>query len=523
MSDGLYDPANQNANVDAPSQAAPVKRALSGQALPEKAVPGKASSAKASSAKASSSKASSGKSSSGKASSSKALSGRATPALGAPLLSGDAIRSRDASLSGDSILSSDSGPPSELGKAPAKRKRRRSRRRQSSTDTPKGDPASVATRHGKDRRERAKPARPKGGHKLDRYAALDLGTNNCRLLVAEPQDDGFRVVDAFSRIVRLGDGMAASGALGQEAMARAISALKICSRKLGENRVKKARLVATEACRFAENGAEFLANVEAKTGLQLEIVDRETEARLAVAGCSSLVHPRARGVILFDIGGGSSELVWLDLRTRQQERGFALNKFIRAWVSLPVGVVTLSEKFGGVDVTHTVFEAMVQHVSHLLTAAGAFAPLDDEFEADGFHLLGTSGTVTTLAGIHLNLRRYDRRRVDGLWMQSGDVTKMINVLVGMDYKARVGNPCIGSDRADLVLAGCAIFEAFRRRWPCVHIRVADRGLREGILIEMMSQDQVWRRRGQRRQRQRRTMERRAAATSPEASRSTPVP
>jgi len=166
--------------------------------------------------------------------------------------------------------------------------------------------------------------------------------------------------------------------------------------------------------------------------------------------------------------------------------------------------VTLSEKFGGVNVTHDVFEAMVDHVGKLMFQINGFSSLDDEFEAGSFHLLGTSGTVTTLAGIHLNLDRYDRRQVDGLWMNNADVTDMIDVLVGMDYAARVGNPCIGSDRADLVLAGCAIFEAFRRRWPCMRIRVADRGLREGILIEMMSEDRVWRRRrGSRGKRQRR--------------------
>ena len=324
-----------------------------------------------------------------------------------------------------------------------------------------------------------------------RYAALDLGTNNCRLLVAEPREQGFRVVDAFSRIVRLGDGMAGSGALSASAMERAIDALKICGRKLTDNNVHKARLIATEACRYAENGTDFLRNVEDETGLKLEIVDRETEARLAVAGCASLVHPQANGVILFDIGGGSSELVWLDLRKRRRERGVALSRFIRAWTSLPVGVVTLSERFGGIHVTPDIFNDMVAYVDELMSAHDEFASLDEEFESRHIHLLGTSGTVTTLAGIHLDLPRYDRRRVDGLWMSNVDVVDMIRRLVAMDYDQRVENPCIGSERADLVLAGCAIFEAVRRRWPCRRIRVADRGLREGILMEMMSYDRVW--------------------------------
>lgn len=526
MSDGLHDPANQNAHADArPEQAAPEGVAFGGSSGPDTGIAKR----KRRRSKRSRSR--------------NCAKDNQTPALETGAESDSWREARARETKGREAKKSEANrgaarPGSRQrtvqikNNASDKRKDKRAEQRTgqiADQRREKSEPALEQTskykakQHLCRRQASAKPARQKTGQKVERYAALDLGTNNCRLLVAEPQDQGFRVVDAFSRIVRLGDGMAATGALGNEAMARAIGALKICSRKLGENRVKKARLVATEACRFAENGADFLANVEATTGLQLEIVDRETEARLAVSGCSSLVHPRARGVILFDIGGGSSELVWLDLRARQHERGVALNKFIRAWVSLPVGVVTLSEKFGGVDVTKTVFEAMVDHVSLLLNAAGAFAPLDDEFEADSFHLLGTSGTVTTLAGIHLNLRRYDRRQVDGLWMQSGDVTNMINVLIGMDYDARVDNPCIGSDRADLVLAGCAIFEAFRRRWPCLRIRVADRGLREGILIEMMSQDQVWRRRrGQRRWRQGRSTDHRAAAAAPQPSTSTPL-
>tara|TARA_B100000161_G_scaffold194827_1_gene141564 strand:- start:432 stop:806 length:375 start_codon:yes stop_codon:yes gene_type:complete len=106
-------------------------------------------------------------------------------------------------------------------------------------------------------------------------------------------------------------------------------------------------------------------------------------------------------------------------------------------------------------------------------------------------MLGTSGTVTTLAGVHLGLKRYDRRRVDGTWLEDGDVSRMIDQLRDMPYEARVDNPCIGADRADLVLAGCAILEAIRRRWSCSRLRVADRGLREGILTELMAADGVW--------------------------------
>lgn len=326
---------------------------------------------------------------------------------------------------------------------------------------------------------------------LPLYAALDLGTNNCRLLVAEPQRHGFRVVDAFSRIVRLGEGISHSGRLSEAAQDRALEALRICRAKLDLRGVERARLVATEACRIADNGSHFLERVYEETGLELEIVSRETEARLAVAGCASLVDWQSDGVILFDIGGGSSELVWLDLA--RGERTGDLTRHIRAWTSLPVGVVTLSERHGGVFVDETVFEAMVGHVDDLLETFDQNGELERALGEGRFHMLGTSGTVTTLAGVHLGLKRYDRRRVDGTWLDDDDVSRMIDHLVGLSFDERVANPCIGSDRADLVLAGCAILEAIRRRWPCRRLRVADRGLREGILTELMAADGMWRR------------------------------
>lgn len=328
------------------------------------------------------------------------------------------------------------------------------------------------------------------------YAALDLGTNNCRLLVAEPQDRGFRVVDAYSRIVRLGEGIGRTGRLSDAAMDRAVDALAVCRGKLADLKVRKMRLIATEACRLAENGPAFLERVRRETGLGLEIVSRETEARLAVAGCATLVDPRSQGVLLFDIGGGSSELVWLDLRKRGEARGFALTRFIRSWTSLPVGVVTLSERHGGHMVTEAIYRDMVEEVSGLLDGFEGMEGADELVASGGAHMLGTSGTVTTLAGIHLGLKRYDRRRVDGVWLAGDEVDEMIRRLIDMGYDQRVANPCIGSDRADLVLAGCAILEAIRRKWPCERLRVADRGLREGILVELMARDGVWRRRPQ---------------------------
>lgn len=332
----------------------------------------------------------------------------------------------------------------------------------------------------------------------DLYAALDLGTNNCRLLIAQPTRPGqFRVVDAFSRIVRLGEGLGTSRRLSQDAMDRAVEALRICATKLANRPIRRMRLIATEACRAADNGEEFLARVIAETGLELEIIDRETEARLAVSGCSSLVGREARSVVLFDIGGGSSEIAVIRIDDSRSSR---LANHITHWTSLPVGVVTLSERHGGRDVTPDVFSAMVTEVEGML--AGFDCPPLAAFRRQGaedFHLIGTSGTVTTLAGVHLDLPRYDRRKVDGLWLSDAEVSAMQAKLLSWDFAGRAANPCIGPDRADLVLAGCAILEAIRRRWPSQRMRVADRGLREGLLTDMMADDGVWRRVRPRRQ------------------------
>lgn len=328
------------------------------------------------------------------------------------------------------------------------------------------------------------------------YAALDLGTNNCRLLVAKPMKSGqFRVVDAFSRIVRLGEGLAATGKLSDEAMDRAVGALKICASKLGRHRIRNYRLIATEACRQASNGATFLERVKRETGLNLEIINRETEARLAVSGCASLVDRETQSVILFDIGGGSSEIAAIQFSEKRTQK---LANHIQSWTSLPVGVVTLSERHGGQNVTPAVFDAMVKEVDDLIATTAPPAMLEFAPNIDTFHLLGTSGTVTTLAGLHLELPRYDRRRVDGLWLQDADVDRILTQLLSWDLEARSANPCIGPDRSDLVLAGCAIMQSIRKRWPSNRMRVADRGLREGLLNDMMAKDGVWRRRRRRR-------------------------
>ena len=253
--------------------------------------------------------------------------------------------------------------------------------------------------------------------------------------------------------------------------------------------VTRARLIATEACRAAENGGEFRARVAEEVGLELEIVDRETEATLAATGCTPLIDPDADGVILFDIGGGSSELVRLG-RSAPARRGPPLPE-IEAWASLPLGVVTLAERYGGARRSRRdIYEAMIEEVAGASSTASW--PSTAAPAIDRIHLLGTSGTVTTIAGVHLDLQRYDRRRVDGCWMSDDEVDRAWSSgCCAMSYEERVANPCIGAERADLVLAGCAILDAIRRAFPCRRLRVADRGLREGMLVQMMRADGVW--------------------------------
>jgi exopolyphosphatase/guanosine-5'-triphosphate,3'-diphosphate pyrophosphatase len=312
------------------------------------------------------------------------------------------------------------------------------------------------------------------------YAALDLGTNNCRLLIACPAGDSFRVVDSFSRIIRLGEGISATGSISEAAIDRAIAALSICSDKIRYRKARRLRLIATEACRTANNADSFRARVASETGIKLEVIDRETEATLAVIGCSPLLDPKGKGAILFDIGGGSTELVRIERDPAEQDAA----PRIKAWMSIPLGVVTIAEHFGGKDVTPESYARMVAEVAQYV------APFAAEHGTDlrDMHMLGTSGTVTTLAGVFLNLARYDRRRIDGIWMKNSDVTAVIQRLLGMTYQERANNNCISVERADLVLAGCAILDAIRNAFPLPRLRVADRGLREGMLVEMMRED-----------------------------------
>ena len=342
----------------------------------------------------------------------------------------------------------------------------------------------------------------------ERYAALDLGTNNCRLLIASPRGRSFRVFDAFSRIVRLGEGANASGALSEAAMARTLDALKVCAEKIARREVTKQRCIATQACRAASNGAEFLARVREETGLEFEIITPAEEARLSVTGCSELLDAEAKAGLIFDIGGGSTEISWVTPGRREQKTGARRAVDVAAWTSMPIGVVSLSERFGGREMSREGYDEVVNFVRDAIAKFGDPAGLRDLFAAGEGHFLGTSGTVTSIAGVHLGLSRYRRDAVDGLWLNDVEVREVTQRLREMNYDERAPEPCIGLERADLVVCGCAILDALLHEWPSSRIRVADRGLREGILVGLAESGQRSRRR--RRGRRRRSPQNSAA-------------
>lgn len=326
----------------------------------------------------------------------------------------------------------------------------------------------------------SRPPARREAHQRHTYGAIDLGTNNCRLLIARPTGGAFTVIDAFSRVVRLGEGLSQSGSLSQEAMDRAVEALSICSDKLRRRNVSIARSVATEACRRASNGREFAERVRNETGIVLDIIAPQEEARLAVLGCHKLLEPGDGPALIFDIGGGSTELVLVD-----QEEG---TPRIRSWWSAPWGVVSLTESEGrealeGPDRV-LAYERMRERARR---AFARFADMLPEIDA-GIRLLGTSGTVTTLASVHLALPSYDRRVVDGLHVPIESMRRISSRIAAMNHDERAALPCIGNERADLVVAGCAILEAIIEIWPARNLGVADRGIREGILRSLMARD-----------------------------------
>ena len=338
------------------------------------------------------------------------------------------------------------------------------------------------------------------------YAALDLGTNSCRMLIAQPDGAQFKVVDSFSKSVQLGAGLENSGRLSQVSMNRTIQALRICSQKLAQFNIKKKRLVATEACRRAENGQALMQKIKKETGLQLDIISAEEEAQLAVLSCGPLVNRETEQLLVVDIGGGSTELVWIDLvnvepalRSRaimHLHKGFRSgsqpNKFgakVVDWISIPLGVATLRDLFDDVDDDAGRFALMSLMFEEKLEK---FIPYDRPHETNRFQIIGTSGTVTTVAASHLGLRRYDRNKVDGLSMSSAEIEKIIHDYLRLGHEGRQKDPLIGHERQALIMSGAAILQALIRIWPTQNLSVADRGLREGLLYAQMSADSVLR-------------------------------
>jgi exopolyphosphatase/guanosine-5'-triphosphate,3'-diphosphate pyrophosphatase len=312
------------------------------------------------------------------------------------------------------------------------------------------------------------------------YAAVDLGTNNCRLLIASPTRRGFRVVGSFSRIVRLGEGLSERGNLSEVAMSRTIEALKVCAERMKHHGVIRSRNVATAACRTARNCGLFIERIGDQTGLAFETITPGEEARLAVAGCRSLFSRDYSRALVFDIGGGSTEVIWVD---KSKNDGCVIEDMI----SLPFGVVTLSESRGG-DISPTDYRDLVEDVKAELEPFSARNGIARHFTANRVQTLGTSGTVTTLGAVFLGLKRYSRTRVDGLDITFDTLVQVGRKLTGMPFDDRVAMPCIGGERAELVVPGAAILEAIGAIWPISVIRIADRGLREGMLLDLMAAD-----------------------------------
>ena len=344
--------------------------------------------------------------------------------------------------------------------------------------------------------------RKRGGRKrapAPVYGAIDLGTNNCRMLLAQRTGSGFQVVDAFSRVVRLGEGVASEGNLSQDAMDRAVEALKICASKIRRHNVVKHRSIATQACRMAGNGEAYLERVRTETGLEFDLISPEEEARLAVHGCVDLLDPDKDAALVIDIGGGSTELSWVDLAEWRRRGGpeSGGRPPMKSWTSAPVGVVTLSERFPEREDREAWYEDMKAYARRQIKTPRGAKAMRGLFDEGRGHLVGTSGTVTSMAGVHLRLPRYDRSKVDGLWMSGEEALAACARLRNLDIEGRAQEPTIGSDRAELVLAGCAIYEAVAEAWPADRLRVGDRGLREGMLLNLMRRTKKRRRRRKR--------------------------
>ncbi len=352
----------------------------------------------------------------------------------------------------------------------------------------------------KGRRSRRRPTRMKGPQSL--YAAVDLGTNNCRLLIAEPRGASFRVVDSHSQIARLGEGLNSTGRLSDASIARAMDALSKIRAKLKKRGVGRVRCIATEACRKAENGPEFIKRVQDETGLSFKIIGPKEEIRLAVVGCHNLIDKDAESVVVIDVGGGSTELAFVDAKLALADgmKGMLRRAPIKSWTSLPLGVVTLSEAFSHIENEDEAYQAMRAYAEEVIRTWSGQPAASEVMSAGKAHLIGTSGTVTCLAALHMELDMYRRDKVDGTWLARNEADIAIKKLREAGPEGRAKMPTIGPERAGLMLSGCAIIDAAWSLFPADRLRVADRGLREGLLLSMMHGPRKSRRRSGRRKR-----------------------
>lgn len=320
---------------------------------------------------------------------------------------------------------------------------------------------------------------PKSDLSSPNYAAIDLGTNSCRLVIATPTPSSFRIVETFSKITRLGEGIINNNELSRPAIKRTIGALKVCAGVLAEYApIHSSRFVATAACRRAINCKNFLEQVKKETDLNLEIISSQEEARLAVVGCIPLLARNIKRALIFDIGGGSTEISL----ARTTNNG---NTFIEGFISLPYGVVTISEAFPSHDMTDLAYNTIIERTHKILNDFEEKHHIREAIANQEIQIIGTSGTVTVLGAVHLNLPRYNRSAVDGIAMSKQDIDHTIAKIKRIGDEGRKKHPCIGSSKADLTMAGCAIIEALTSFWPISEITVADRGIREGILLDLM--------------------------------------
>lgn len=304
-----------------------------------------------------------------------------------------------------------------------------------------------------------------------RLAAVDLGTNTVRLLVVEAEGREWRPLHQSQRVTRLGEGQAETGRLLEAPMQRTVDTVSefiAAARGLGASEI---RVVATSAVREAPNRAELLALLRAATGLDASVVSGEEEARLTLQGVAAGLPQLGGSFVLFDIGGGSTELV------------LGEDGRLGAVVSLQLGVVRLAERYGDAGPVDWARFALMRGEIDGRLAREIPARI---IEARAPALVGTAGTVTTLAALDLGLPAYDASRVQGHTLARGAVERLLNRLGALAVAERARLPCLEPGRADVIIPGIAICLAVMDRLGYGSLVVSDRGLREGILCEILS-------------------------------------